>query len=281
MITAERDVPVGEPATELNPDEAAMLGGTATLSTHKDGKPTRRLIFKVYAQGLALSAPFFATGAFLAMVVRLQAAITSRVPGPFNMVLLAIFLAGAAAFAAPVLWGLRPETVEMRRDILRVKTGNRITEIPWSSVKELRATAELSYVSLHLVINRGAVIVCSDTESYTMKWWRFPIEDQKRFFIFAATMVQPFNVSVVDDLRWLPPDKASSPAVSSRWARQYAAAVKVGAALAVIGLVLSAGFWVGVPLLGAVGTAMLFIGIFTAVVAWAALDEDKKKKEKT
>jgi hypothetical protein len=38
---------------------------------------------------------------------------------------------------------------------------------------------------------------------------------------------------------------------------------------------------VGVPILGAVGLAMLFIGIFAAVVAWAALDEDKKKRERT
>jgi hypothetical protein len=257
-----------------------MLGGTATLSTHKDGKATRRLLFNVYAQGLALSAPFFTVGAFLAMVVRLQAAITSRVPASFNMILLVIFGAGAVAFAAPVLWGLRPETVEMRRDILRVKTGNRITEIPWASVRELRATAEASYVSLRLVINRGAVIVRSDTVSYTMKWWRFPIEDQKRFFIFAATMVLPAGASVVDDLRWLPPDKASNPAVSSKWERQYGLAIKAGEWMAVIGLFFSVGLWVGVPLLGAVGLAMLFIGIFAAVVAWAALDEDRKKRDR-
>ena len=257
-----------------------MLGGTATLSTHKDGKPTRRLQFNIFAQGLAISAPFFSAAAFLAMATRLQATIARGSPGSFNLLLLALLLVGAVSFAAPVLWGLRPETVEMGRQSLRVKTGNSTIEIPWSSVRELRATAELSYVSRRLVINRGAVIVRTDEKGYTMKWWRFPIEDQRRFFVFAATMVLPLGASVVDDLRWLPADKASNPAVSSEWERQYGIAIKAGRAIAIVGFVLAVGFLVGLPLLGAIGMAMLFIGIFSAVVGWAALDEDRKKRER-
>ena len=41
------------------------------------------------------------------------------------------------------------------------------------------------------------------------------------------------------------------------------------------------GFWVDVPLAGAVGAAMMFLGMFSAVLGWAALTEEKKKREQT
>ena len=264
----------------LSPEEASKLGGTAVLSTHHDGKPSRRLVFNILAQGLAISAPFFAAAAFLALVVGLRSTVLNEAMAPLKLLPLGLLAAGAIAFVAPVFWGLRPETVEMGPEMLRIRTASRTWEIPWTAVRKLRATTIVSYVSLRLVISRPAVMVTADAGSYIMNWWRFPAEDQKQFFIYAASRVLPAGVPVIDDLHWLSADKASHPAVSSGWVREYNLAVRAGVALVLVGLVLSIGFFVGVPLVGAIGLAMMFIGVFSAVLGWSALSEEKKKRER-
>jgi hypothetical protein len=256
------------------------LGGTAVLSTHRDGKPTRRLVFNILAQGLATASPFFAAAAFLALVLNLRSTVLNGAMGPLMLLPLGLLAAGAIAFIAPAFWGLRPETVEMSPDILKIRTGDNFREIPWTAVRELRATTIVSYVSLRLVISRPGIIVATDTDKYIMKWWRFPVEDQKQFFNYAASRVLLADVPVIDDLHWLSVDKAAHPSVSSRWVREYNLAIRAGVALMLVGLVPFIGFFVGVPLAGAVGIAMMFIGLFSAVLGWAALSEERKKRER-
>jgi hypothetical protein len=263
----------------LAPEEAAMLGGSAVLSTHKDGKPGRRLYINTFFQGLSASAPFFTAAAFLAMLLNLRSTILDLSQVPWNLVPYGLLAAGAVAFLAPVFWGLRPETVEMTPAILKIRTANKYREIPWSSVRKLRATTIVSYVSRRLITSRPAIVVTADAGEYIMKYWRFSSEDMKQFFNYAASKVLPAGVPVIDDLHWLAPEKASHPGVSSQWVREYNLAVRIGTALMLIGLLPLVGFWVDVPLAGAVGAAMMFMGMFSAVLGWSALSEEKKKRE--
>ena len=265
----------------LAPEEAAMLGGSAVLSTHKDGRPARRLYINLFIQGLSMSAPFLTAAVFLGMLLNLRSAILDESSVPWRFIPFCLLAIGAVAFAASVLWGLRPETVEMTPAILKIREGRRYREIPWSSVRKLRATTIVSYVSRRLITSRPAVVVTADAGGYTMKYWRFPSEDMRQFFNYAASKVLPAGVPVIDDLHWLSPDKASHPGVSSQWVRDYNTAVRVGLALMLIGLFPLVGFWVDVPLAGAVGAAMMFIGMFSAVLGWSALSEEKKKKEQS
>lgn len=262
----------------LDPGEAAALGGTATLSTHPDGKPSRHLLLNIVAQGLAASAPFFTAAAFLALLFNMRAAITGNAAATVWQALIAMLVIGGVCLVAPVAWGLRRETVEMGRQLLRIGTGNKAIEIPWSAVRELRCTTVVAYMSRRMVVSRPAVIVTGDSGRYTMKWWRFPMEQQKQFFIFAASMVLPYRTPVVDDLHWLGADKASHPAVHSRWEREYRMLVKAGAILMLAGILMSLGFFANLALLGGIGLATIFMGMFTAVLGWAALSEEKKKK---
>jgi len=263
----------------LAPEEAAMPGGSAVLSTHRDGKPGRRLYINIFFQGLSMSAPFFTAALFLGMLLNLRSAILDESSVPWSLFPYALLAAGAIAFTAPVFWGLRPETVEMTRPSLKIKTGNYSREIPWSSVRKLRATTIVSYVSRRLITSRPAIVVTADPGEYIMKYWRFSSEDMKQFFNYAASRVLPAGVPVVDDLHWLTVDKASHPGVSSQWVRDYNMAVRVGLALMLVGLFPLVGFFVDVPLAGAIGAAMMFIGMFSAVLGWAALSEEKKKRE--
>ena len=265
-------------STGLSPSEAAFLGGKATLSTHQDGRAKRRLVFNVFAQGLSTSAPFISIAAFLALVLNFRSSAVSEAMGSWSLLPWGLLAAGVIAFFAPVLWGLRPETVEMSPEVLKITRGSAVTEMPWTGIRQLRATLVASYVSRRVVLSRPAVLVRTDSATYTMKWWRFTIDDQKQFFNYAASRLLPSGTPVIDDLHWLPADKASHPAVSSEWVRQYHLVIKVGMWMMLIGLVLSVGFFVGVPLVGAVGSAMLFIGMFAAVLGWSALSEEKKKR---
>jgi hypothetical protein len=263
----------------LAPEEAAMLGGSAVLSTHKDGKPGRRLYINIFFQGLSASAPFFTAAAFMATLLRLRSAILNDSQAPWSLVPYVLLAAGAVAFAAPVLWGLRPETVEMSPALLRITTPGGTREIPWSSVRKLRATTIVSYVSRRIITSRPAIVVTADAGIYTMKYWRFSSEDMKQFFNYAASKVLPAGTPVIDDLHWLTPDKASHPGVSSQWVREYNLAVRIGLAMMVVGLFPLVGFWVDAPLVGAIGAAMMFMGMFAAVLGWSALSEEKKKRE--
>lgn len=263
----------------LAPEEAAMLGGSAVLSTHRDGRPGRRLYVNIFFQGLSASAPLFTAAVFLATLLNLRSAILDEWGTVWMFIPYALLAAGAVAFAAPVLWGLRPETVEMTPTSLKITEGDKRREIPWSSVRKLRATTTVSYVSRRLITSRPAVIVKADAAEYVMKYWRFPPEDMKQFFNYAASKVLPAGTPVIDDLHWLAPDKASHPGVSSQWVRDYNTAVRVGLALMLAGLFPLVGFWAGFPLAGAIGAAMMFMGMFSAVLGWAALSEEKKKRE--
>ncbi len=265
----------------LAPEEAAMPGGPAVLSTHSDGKPGRRLYINVFFQGLSASAPFLTAAVFLGTLLNLRSAILNESALPWWSIPFGLLALGAAAFAAPVLRGLRPETVEMTPAVLKIREGGRYREIPWSSVRKLRATTIVSYVSRRLITSRPAVVVTADAGGYVMKYWRFPSEQMKRFFNYAASRVLPAGVPVIDDLHWLTPDKASHPGVSSQWARDYNMAVRVGLAMMLVGLFPLVGFLVDVPLAGAVGAAMMFLGMFSAVLGWSALSEEKKKKEQS
>ncbi len=267
------------PTLALTPDEAAFLGGKATLSTHENGKPKRRLWRNLLAEGLEASSPFLSVSAFLAILLNLRSSILDEDTVPLRWLVVGFLALAAIAFAAPVFWGLREETVEMGPDVLRVRTGNNMREFPWGSVRQLRATLIWSYFSRRLVVTRPAVIVKAGSGEYVMKWWRFTSEEQKQFFNYAASRVLPAGTPVIDDLHWLAPDKALSPVVRSEWARQYRLTVKAGLVLMVIGLVLMPGFWIDAALVGAIGAALMFIGLFAAFVAWAALTEERRKNK--
>jgi len=265
----------------LAPEEAAMLGCSAVLSTHQDGKPGRRLYINLFFQGLSASAPFFTAAVFLTTLLNLRSTILNESAVPWRFIPFGLLAIGAVAFVAPVLWGLRPETVEMTPAILKIRTAGKYREIPWSSVRKLRATTVVSYVSRRLITSRPAIVVTADPGEYVMKYWRFSSEDMRQFFNYAASKVLPAGVPVIDDLHWLRPDLASSPGVSSQWVRDYNMAVRVGLALMLVGLFPLVGFFVDVPLAGGIGAAMMFIGMFSAVLGWAALSEEKKKKEQS
>jgi len=257
----------------LNPEEAAALGGTATLSTHKDGRASRHLLFSILAEDIVYAGFFIATGLFLLIMPLFNESMRPALQG-----LGAFLLAGGACLVASAAWSLRPETIEMGREVLTVRTGSSVLDIPWAAVRELRCTQVVAHFSIRHVSVHEAVIVRTDSQKFTMQWWRYPLVERVQFFRFAASRLLPRQTPVVDDLGWLPADKASHPAVSSARGREYQLLVKAGGILALLGLIFFVGFFVGVPLLGAIGVALLFIGFMCAVGGWAGQDEEKKKK---
>jgi hypothetical protein len=250
-----------------------MLGGTATLSTHKDGKASRHMIARVLSK-------YFIPGGLLSGMAVAMIFLGMKWPEHFmKFVMLAIvfILLGGVCVMLGAL-DLAPETVEMGRDYLRVTRRDRIfLDIPWASVRELRSTTEISHGGRRRYAVEPVVKIASDAGKYTMEWWRYTVDERKQFFLFVASRVMPSGTRIMDELRWLPAQNAFYPSLTSGRASEYSMLVKAGLGMMLAGAACFVGFFVNLPMLGAIGAMLLFIGFLCAVGGSAGKEEERKR----